>query len=201
MYFSPPKQTVAPLEPNFWTNSLQILCNGPGLKIETLQLAPSVGRLLVRWWVQWLIKAGLNSLAEAMVASLLYHKGRTTRRFTAQRAFGTMCVALAPTRSQTLANLVAGPFGPWLRKAAAARSTSRAFCGGISSGRLVLVPSDPLVRFNGALVMASARKAESRSCMVLGLKPMGKLITLDKYLSVRLNQGLAWSSDSNLWEN
>ena len=37
--------------------------------------------------------------------------------------------------------------------------------------------------------------------MILGLKPMGKLITLDKYLSVRLNQGLAWSSDSNLWEN
>ena len=36
--------------------------------------------------------------------------------------------------------------------------------------------------------------------MVLGLKPMGKLITLDKYLSVRLNQGLARSSDSNLWE-
>ena len=35
--------------------------------------------------------------------------------------------------------------------------------------------------------------------MVLGLKPMGKLITLDKYLSVRQNQGLAWSSDSNLW--
>ena len=42
---------------------------------------------------------------------------------------------------------------------------------------------------------------ESRSCMVLGLKPMGKLITRDKYLSVRQNQGLAWSSDSNLWEN
>ena len=30
-----------------------------------------------------------------------------------------------------------------------------------------------------------------RSCMVLGLKPMRKLITLDKYLSVRQNQGLA----------
>ena len=29
--------------------------------------------------------------------------------------------------------------------------------------------------------------------MVLGLKPMGKLITLDKYLSVKQNQGLAWS--------
>ena len=37
--------------------------------------------------------------------------------------------------------------------------------------------------------------------MVLGLKPMGKLTTLDRYLSVRQNQGLAWSSDSNLWEN
>ena len=37
--------------------------------------------------------------------------------------------------------------------------------------------------------------------MVLGLKPMGKLLTLDKYLSVRQNQGLAWSSDSNLWGN
>ena len=36
--------------------------------------------------------------------------------------------------------------------------------------------------------------------MVLGLKPIEKLITLDKYLSVRLNQGLAWSSNLNLWE-
>ena len=39
------------------------------------------------------------------------------------------------------------------------------------------------------------------SCMVLGLKPMGKLISFDNYLSVRQNQGLAWSSDSNLWGN
>ena len=31
--------------------------------------------------------------------------------------------------------------------------------------------------------------------MVLELKPMGKLTTLDKYLSVRQNQGLAWSSN------
>ena len=37
--------------------------------------------------------------------------------------------------------------------------------------------------------------------MVLGLKPMGKLTTRDKYLSVRQNQGIAWSSNSNLWEN
>ena len=47
-----------------------------------------------------------------MVASLLYHKGKTARWFMAQRVFSTMCVALAPTRDQTLANLVAGPFGP-----------------------------------------------------------------------------------------
>ena len=34
--------------------------------------------------------------------------------------------------------------------------------------------------------------------MVLGLKLMEKLTTLDKYLSVRRNQGLAWFSDLNL---
>ena len=64
-----------------------------------------------------------------------------------------------------------------------------------------MVPSDPLEQLNGALAKANPHKAEPRSCMVLELKPMGKLITLDKYLSVRLNQGLAWSLDSNLWEN
>ena len=37
--------------------------------------------------------------------------------------------------------------------------------------------------------------------MVLELKPMEKLITFDKYLSVRQNQGLAWFSDLNLWGN
>ena len=136
-----------------------------------------------------------------MVASLLCHKRRTIRQFTAQRASDIMCVALAPTRDQTPTNLVAGPFGPRLRKAAAARNTSKGLCGGTSSGRLVFVPSDPLEQLNGALIMASPRKAELRPCTVLELKPMGKLITLDKYLSVRLNQGLAQSSDSNLWEN
>ena len=34
--------------------------------------------------------------------------------------------------------------------------------------------------------------------MVLGLKPMGKLITCDNYLGVRQNQGLAWSSNLDL---
>ena len=109
-----------------------------------------------------------------------------------------MCVALAPTRDQTLVNLVVGPFRPRLRKAAAARSTFRGLHGGTSSGKLIFVPSNPLKQLNGVLVMVSPRKVEPRSCTVLGLKPMGKLITLDKYLSVRLNQGLAWSTDSNL---
>ena len=63
------------------------------------------------------------------------------------------------------------------------------------------MPSDPLEQLNGALARVNSQKAEPRSCMVLGLKPMGKLITLDKYLSVRQNHDLAWSSDSNLWEN
>ena len=103
-----------------------------------------------------------------------------------------------PHRGQTPVNLVAGSFRPRLRKAAVARSTSRGLRGGTSSGRLVFVPSDPLEQLNGVLVRASPRKVEPRSCTVLGLKPMGKLITLDKYLSVRLNQGLAWSTDSNL---
>ena len=133
-----------------------------------------------------------------MVASLLCHERRIARRFTAQRASGTMCVALAPTRGQTPANLEDNPFGPRLRKATAARSTSKGLRGGTSSGKLVFVPSDPLEQSNGALAMASSWKAEPRSCTVLGLKPMGKLITLDKYLSVRLNKSLAQSSDSNL---
>ena len=89
------------------------------------------------------------------MASLLYLKGRTARWFTAQRASGTMCMALAPTRGQTPANLVAGPFGPRLRKAATTQNTSRGLHNGISFGRLVLVPSNPLERLNGALAMAS----------------------------------------------
>ena len=69
------------------------------------------------------------------MASLLYHKGRTAMWFTAQRASGTMCVALAPTKGQTPVNLVAGPVGPQLREVAAAQSNSRGLCGGTSSER------------------------------------------------------------------
>ena len=49
------------------------------------------------------------------------------------------------------------------------------------------MPSDPLEQLNRALVRANPQTAEPRSCMVLGLKSMGKLITLDKYLSVGQN--------------
>ena len=90
-----------------------------------------------------------------MVANLLGHKRRTARRFPAQRASGTICMALAPTRGQTPANLEATSLGPRLRKAAAARSTSRGLRGGTSSGRLVLAPFDPLEQLNGALAMAN----------------------------------------------
>ena len=38
VYFSPPKQAIASSEPNFWTHSLQIHCNGPGPKTKCLQL-------------------------------------------------------------------------------------------------------------------------------------------------------------------
>ena len=135
------------------------------------------------------------------MASLLCHKRRTARRFTTQRASGTICMALASTRGQTPANLEADPFGPRSRMAAAAQSTSRGLRSGTSSRRLVFVPSDPLEQLSGALVKASPQKAKPRPCTVLGLKPMGKLITFDKYLSARQNQGLTQSSDSNLWEN
>ena len=43
-------------------------------------------------------------------------------------------------------------------------------------------------------------QTEPRYCMVIRLKPIGKLVT-SKYLSARQNQGIAWSSDSNLWRN
>ena len=151
--------------------------------------------------MQWLVKARSSPIGEVMVVSLQYHKGRTARWFIAQQASSTMSVALAPTGGQTPAHLVVGPVGPQLREVAAARSNSRGLHGGTSSGRKILISFDPLELWNEALAMTSPRKTELRSCTVLGLKPMRKLITLDKYLSVRQNQGLAGSSDSNLWEN
>ena len=83
----------------------------------------------------------------------------------------------------------------------AARNTFKGLHGGNNSGRSVLVPSNSLEQLNGALARANPQKVELRSCIVLGLKPMGKLIICDNYLDVRQNQGLACSSNSNLWEN
>ena len=81
------------------------------------------------------------------------------------------------------------------------RNTFKGLRGGNSSGRLVLVPSNSLEQLNGVLARANPQKTKPRSCMVLRLKPVGKLITHDKYLGVRQNQDIVWSSDSNLWEN
>ena len=69
------------------------------------------------------------------MANLLGRKWRIAKRFLAQWASGTMCVALVPTRGQTPANLVAGPVGPRLRKVTAVRSNSRGLRGGTSPGR------------------------------------------------------------------
>ena len=137
------------------------------------------------------------------MVNLLGHKCRTAGRFPTQWASGTMCVALIPTRGQTTRepHERPPPFRPRWRKMAAARNTFKGLRGRNSSGRLVLVPSNSLEQLNGALARANPQKTEPRSCMILGLKPIGKLITRDKYLSVRQNQGLAWSSNSNLWEN
>ena len=92
-----------------------------------------------------------------MVASLLYYMGRTTRWFIAQWAFDFMCMARAPTRGQTPANLVASPAGPQLREVVAARSNSRGLRGGTSSGRYIRISSDLLERLNGALAMTGPR--------------------------------------------
>ena len=93
------------------------------------------GKLLVRWWVQRFVKAGSSPLGKIMVASLLYHKGRTARWFIAQRTSDIMCVARAPHQGSAPTNLVAGLTGPWLREVAVTRSNSRGLHGGTSSGR------------------------------------------------------------------
>ena len=149
-----------------------------------------------------------------MVVSLLYYMGRIAKWCTVLGASDTTCVPRTPVRGRILANLVAGPAGPPLEEGVGTRSDSRGFRDETSSKRYILISSDLLKRLNGALAMTGPRTScfreiithcqlskcwtERRSCMVLRLKPMGKLITLDKYLSVRHNQGLAWSSDSNL---
>ena len=74
------------------------------------------------------------------------HKRRTAKRFLAQWASNTMCVALVPTRGQTTHE-------PHFH--AAARNTFKGLRGGNSSGRLVLVPSNSLEQLNRALARAN----------------------------------------------
>ena len=132
-------------------------------------------------------------------------------------ASDTMCMPRTPVGGQILVNLVVDPAGPLLEEEAAMQSDSKGLRGETSSGRYILISYDLLKQLNGALAMMGPRtsyfrgiitqcqvsqcQTELRSCMVLGLKTVGKLITFDNYLSVRKNQGLAWSSDTNLWGN
>ena len=125
-----------------------------------------------------------------MVADLLATRGVLPGGSQLNRHLAPCAWPLPPPRARPPRILRATPFGLRLRKAEAAKSTSSGLRGGTSSGRLVSVPSDPLEQLDGALARVNPQKAEPRSCVVLGLKPMGKLITLDKYLNVRLNQGL-----------
>ena len=79
-----------PIRAQLWDHSLQIHCNefagprshpslSPVRKTWSYNWRRLWERLLVRWWVQRLVKVGSSSLREVMVASLLYHKGRTAR--------------------------------------------------------------------------------------------------------------------------
>ena len=152
-----------------------------------------------------------------MVASLLYYTGRIAKWCTVLGASDIMCIPRTPIRGQILANLLAESARPLLEEGVATQSDSRGLRGEASSGRYILIYSDLLKRLNRALAMTGPRtsyfggiithqqvskcQTELRSCMVLGLKSMGKLISFDNYLSVRQNQCLAWSSDSNLWGN
>ena len=88
-----------------------------------------------------------------MVASLLYYTRRIAKWCTVLGASDTMCMSRTPVRGQILANLVAGPVGPPLKKGAATRSDSRGLRSEASSGRYILISSDLLKRLNGALAM------------------------------------------------
>ena len=125
------------------------------------------------------------------MASLLYYTGRIVKWCTVLGASNTMCVPYTPVRGQIFANLVAGPIGPPLKEGVATRSDSRGLRNETSSKRYILISSDLLKWLNGALAMTGPRTSYFR----------GILTHTANYVSVRQNQGLAWSLDSNLWEN
>ena len=101
-----------------------------------------------------------------------------------------MCMPRTLVRGQILANLVAGFAEPPLEEGAPTWSDSRGLRGEASSGRYILIYFDLLKRLSGALAMMGSRTSYFE-----------ELSHTSKYLSVRQNQDLAWSSDSNLWGN
>ena len=55
VYFSSPKQAVTSSEPNFWTHSLQIHCNGLGPKTVTLQYTYMSSKMsLLSFFFNWI---------------------------------------------------------------------------------------------------------------------------------------------------
>ena len=64
-----------------------------------------------------------------------------------------MCMARAPIKGQILVNLMAGLAGPSLKEGAAVWSDLRGLRGEASSERYILISSDLLERFNGALAI------------------------------------------------
>ena len=123
------------------------------------------------------------------MTSLLYYTGRIAKWCTVLGASDIMCMPRTPVRGKILSNLEAGFTGPPLEEGAATWSDSRGLRGEASSRRYILISSDLLKWLNGTLTMTDPRTSY-----------FGGIHT-GKYLSVRQNQGLAWSSDSNLWGN
>ena len=97
-----------------------------------------------------------------MMASLLYYTRRIAKWCIVLGASDTICMARTYVRGQILVNLVVGPAGPLLEEGAAAWSDSRGLRSKASSGRYILMFSDPLKRLNEALVMTGPRASYFR---------------------------------------
>ena len=154
--------------------SLTSTVKGIPPQIGTLQLAPFVGRTCVL--VRTIIEQGKAKPQEGtMMANLLDRKWRTAERFLAQWAFGATCVALAPTRGRTTCQPRGWPsLDPGGGRRRLRETLSRGFAAGTAFGD----------RCWCLLAHSSSR---------MGLQ-QGRILW-------RWNQGIAWSSNSNLWEN
>ena len=131
MLFRSPKQVVASSEPNFWIHSLQIHCNGLGLKSMTLQLAPSVGSCLCdnecnsllgqgqtpkgkrRWRICWATRAELPGGSQP------------------NRPLAPCVRPSSPPRAKRPTNLEAGPFWASMEEGGGRKTLSRGSATGI----------------------------------------------------------------------